>query len=301
LLSVIARSNRKYLTGCKFQFFAFNLQVNTKQHQPLQTEQYDPNAEQQQQQQDQQRQQQQQQQQQQSNQKQEDFEGYAEEEVEEQEELMTRYDPNAEDQAKHLRKPDSESGKAAEKSGSKFWMSQNFSQTFDLNKTKTGSSSSFSLLSKFATSETEQGELEADQSGAQAEDQQEKNPFRDYENDGFEENSNNFYEQKVNSFAYKLKEKAIEADDKIEPYFFTPSDPRLVRESLTFLKLKDVESFSELRANYEQKRPILASIMKKKLKNKAKRAENMSFGTNKNKRKFNPKFNKKRLNNRRQN
>ena len=53
------------------------------------------------------------------------------------------------------------------------------------------------------------------------------------------------------------------------------------------------ESLSEVRTKYEEKRPILASIMKKKLKNKAKKQEKMSFGAKKGKRKFNPKFNKR--------
>jgi hypothetical protein len=57
---------------------------------------------------------------------------------------------------------------------------------------------------------------------------------------------------------------------------------------INFCNLK--KSLSEVRSEYEEKRPVLASIMKKKSKNKAKRQEKMSFGVKKGKRKFNPKF-----------
>ena len=50
---------------------------------------------------------------------------------------------------------------------------------------------------------------------------------------------------------------------------------------------------SEIRTKNEEKWLELASIMKKKLKNKAKRQEKMSFGVKKGKRKFNPKFKKR--------
>ena len=95
------------------------------------------------------------------------------------------------------------------------------------------------------------------------------------------------------AFALKLKEKAAnEASAKglIEPFFFGQNDGRFA-EADQFLQLK--KSLSEVRSEYEEKRPVLASIMKKKLKNKAKRQEKMSFGVKKGKRKFNPKFKKR--------
>lgn len=90
----------------------------------------------------------------------------------------------------------------------------------------------------------------------------------------------------VDSFALKLKEKVAteSAGGKVEPFFFKPDDPRLLSECALFLTLKQ-KSFSELRTKYEETRPVLASIMKKKLKNRAKKQEKMSFGT-KSKRKF---------------
>ena len=98
------------------------------------------------------------------------------------------------------------------------------------------------------------------------------------------------------SFALKLKEKAANdatAKGQTEPFFFTLNDKRFAEATEQFLHLKE-ESLSELRSKYEEKRPILASIMKKKLKNKAKKQEKMSFGVKqKGKRKFNPRFNKK--------
>merc|ERR1712212_654613 len=83
------------------------------------------------------------------------------------------------------------------------------------------------------------------------------------------------------TFALKLKEKvANEASAKgqTEPFFFTSNDKRFAAAA-SFLQLK--ESLSEVRTKYEEKRPILASIMKKKLKNKAKKQEKMSFGAKK--------------------
>ena len=95
------------------------------------------------------------------------------------------------------------------------------------------------------------------------------------------------------TFALKLKEKAANeasAKGQIEPFFFAENDVRL-SEADQFLQIK--ESLSEVRSKYEEKRPMLASIMKKKLKNKAKRQEKMTFGGKKGERKFNPKFKKR--------
>ena len=93
------------------------------------------------------------------------------------------------------------------------------------------------------------------------------------------------------AFALKLKEKAaIEASKgQGETFFFKENDKRL-NEATQFLTLS--QSLSEVRTNYEEKRPVLASIMKKKLKNRAKRQERMSFGMKKGKRKFGSKFKK---------
>lgn len=92
------------------------------------------------------------------------------------------------------------------------------------------------------------------------------------------------------AFAFKLKEKAVidAAKGNVEAFFFVDNDTRF-KEADNFLKLK--ESLTEVRTKYEEKRPILASIMKKKMKNRAKKMEKASFGGVK-KRKFNHKFSK---------
>ena len=89
-------------------------------------------------------------------------------------------------------------------------------------------------------------------------------------------------------FGLKLKEKAIFAsaitsnDGKLiseanaDPFFFTINDPRM-KEGLTFLK--STEPMDDLRTKFEQKRPILAEIFRKKMRNKIKKQEKISFGS----------------------
>ena len=92
-------------------------------------------------------------------------------------------------------------------------------------------------------------------------------------------------------FALKLKEKAVAqaslvssensgsgASNKViggaEPFFFTSND---IRFDEAFAFLKEAESMDTLRTNFEEKRPILAEIFRKKMRNKAKKQEKMSF------------------------
>ena len=76
-------------------------------------------------------------------------------------------------------------------------------------------------------------------------------------------------------------------------FFFVEDDDRF-RECQLFLKPK--ETLEQLRTNYEEKRPVLASIMKRKMKNRAKKQEKLSFGSGgKKQRKFNPNFKKNKL------
>ena len=98
----------------------------------------------------------------------------------------------------------------------------------------------------------------------------------------------------LDTFALKLKEKAVidSSSGVKETFFFLNNDSRF-DECRQFLKPKS--SLENLRENYEQKRPLLASIMKKKMKNRAKKQEKMSFGSGKKIRKFNPNFNKKKV------
>ena len=99
----------------------------------------------------------------------------------------------------------------------------------------------------------------------------------------------------MDNFALKLKEKAINESSSgpKELFFFVDNDERFL-ECQRFLKSK--ESLDEIRTNYEQKRPVLASIMKRKMKNKARKQEKMSFSATKKKRKFNANFKKKKFN-----
>ena len=87
-------------------------------------------------------------------------------------------------------------------------------------------------------------------------------------------------------FGLKLKEKAVfaslvnPADGKAsesnhETFFFLPNDKRF-EEGLSFIR--ETESMDKLRAKFEEKRPILAEILRKKLRNKVKKQEKNSFG-----------------------
>ena len=89
-------------------------------------------------------------------------------------------------------------------------------------------------------------------------------------------------------FGLKLKEKAIFAsaitsndgtlisEANADPFFFTINDPRM-KEGLAFLK--STEPMDDLRTKFEQKRPILAEIFRKKMRNKIKKQEKISFGS----------------------
>ena len=87
-------------------------------------------------------------------------------------------------------------------------------------------------------------------------------------------------------FGLKLKEKAVFASvvnpadgkslsTKLETFFFLPNDRRL-EEGLSFIR--ETESMDELRKKFEEKRPILAEILRKKMRNKVKKQEKNSFG-----------------------
>ena len=87
-------------------------------------------------------------------------------------------------------------------------------------------------------------------------------------------------------FGLKLKEKAVFAsvfsstdgkpsERKLETFFFLPNDKRL-EEGLSFIR--ETESMDDLRTKFEEKRPILAEILRKKMRNKVKKQEKNSFG-----------------------
>ena len=63
-----------------------------------------------------------------------------------------------------------------------------------------------------------------------------------------------------------------------EPFFFSPPDDKRFSEARDFLENRS-ETLDEIRTKFEDHRPTLASIMKKKLRTKAKKMEKTSFGT----------------------
>lgn len=63
-----------------------------------------------------------------------------------------------------------------------------------------------------------------------------------------------------------------------EPFFFSPLDDKRFLEAKDFLENRS-ETLDEIRTKFVDQRPILASIMKKKLRTKAKKMEKTSFGT----------------------
>ena len=88
----------------------------------------------------------------------------------------------------------------------------------------------------------------------------------------------------IGDFALKLAEKTAAvaglksvAAAAAEPFFFTGVDDARFREGVEFLR--PTETMEELRTRFEAQRPVLANILKKKLRARAKRQEKMSFGS----------------------
>ena len=82
----------------------------------------------------------------------------------------------------------------------------------------------------------------------------------------------------IGDFAQKLAEKTKSgATGDSEPFFFTGAEDARLREGAEFLR--PTETMEELRTRFEEQRPVLANILKKKLRARAKRQEKMSFGS----------------------
>lgn len=87
-------------------------------------------------------------------------------------------------------------------------------------------------------------------------------------------------ESGIGDFARKLAEKtksAAAGSAAAEPFFFTGADDARFKEGAEFLR--PTETMEELRTRFETQRPVLANILKKKLRARAKRQEKMSFGS----------------------
>ena len=145
---------------------------------------------------------------------------------------------------------------------------------------KESNSTGFSLLSKFGKVDAEH---ETKRSGPKHLSYLENNPFKFESSDTEEEKEP---EQKISAstdlmvldpmdlFAQKLKEKASATKGASESFFFRPNDPRFEEGRFFFTP---TQSIDEMRSKHEVQRPLLAQIMKKKLRRRAKKQEKLSF------------------------
>ena len=174
---------------------------------------------------------------------------------------MTRYDPAADDQDQFLRKEPEPLDQnvnqkdAAETMTKKFEIKTDLKQAFNSENTSGGFSFGF-LGEHDAENENEvkQNDLVADYDS----DQEEivKKPKVDL----------------AAKFGMKLKGKGVSKSNKT--FFFTPEDPRL-EEGVSWFFDHEVD-VDDIRTKYNEKRPILAEILKKRLRNKQKRMEGSS-------------------------
>ena len=119
----------------------------------------------------------------------------------------------------------------------------------------------------------------------------EKNPFK-FDSSSSEDEADEKTERKakkvaagalkdegaIGDFAQKLAEKTKSgATGDSEPFFFSGAEDARLREGAEFLR--PTETMEELRTRFEEQRPVLANILKKKLRARAKRQEKMSFGS----------------------
>ena len=141
--------------------------------------------------------------------------------------------------------------------------------------------SSFSLLSKFGKSGNEDVESTKRSSSTKHLSFLENNPFKyessDTEDDEGKDKTSNgglMVLDPMELFAQKLKEKASATKGVSESFFFRTNDPRLEEGRFFFTP---TQSMDEMRSKHEVQRPLLAQIMKKKLRRRAKKQEKLSF------------------------
>ena len=176
-----------------------------------------------------------------------------------------------------------------------YWVSNSLSQAFSGTKSsapaettgkksfsfgfsgkEAASSNGFSLLSKFGKASDAENETQSSFGQRNRQSFQDKNPFK-YElsdNEEEEENPNLISIDPMDRFAQKLKEKASASKGVSESFFFRSDDLRLDEG---FYFFQPTTSVDEMRSKHEEQRPLLAQIMKKKLRRKAKKLEKMSF------------------------
>lgn len=159
--------------------------------------------------------------------------------------------------------------------------------SFGFNGEEAGQSSQgFSLLKKFGREPYEAEEVnKKDKKGKLG--FLERNPFK-YDSSSEDEDEEKPKESKnfktalpsqadqMAEFSRKLAQKSISISSKLtEPFLFKVNDPRLI-EGAEFLS-HDKESLDETRAKYEEQRPILAKIIKKKRRNRVQKQNQMTM------------------------
>ncbi|XP_059086844.1 nucleolar protein 8-like [Tigriopus californicus] len=161
---------------------------------------------------------------------------------------------------------------------------------------ETGQSQGFSLLKKFGREPYEAEEVsKKDKKGKLG--FLERNPFKydsSSEDDEVEDEKPSSEHQSSQSkpalpsqedqmaeFSRKLAQKSISVSTKLsEAFLFKVNDPRFI-EGAEFLS-HDKESLDETREKYEEQRPILAKIIKKKRRNRVQKQNQMTMKAKKN-------------------
>ncbi len=156
-----------------------------------------------------------------------------------------------------------------------------FTFGFSGKESSNGTNNGFSLLSKFGKSNNDDFDSSKRSSSTKHLSFLENNPFKyessDTEEDEGKDKSSNgclMVLDPMELFAQKLKEKASATKGVSESFFFRANDPRLEEGRFFFTP---TQSIDEMRSKHEVQRPLLAQIMKKKLRRRAKKQEKLSF------------------------
>merc|ERR1719244_1968999 len=176
-----------------------------------------------------------------------------------------RYDPTKEEQDKFIRKPDEveEPNESTDKPKSYFHIREDLKSAFGAK----SSSSSFSFGFKRNTEDTPETDSKRSFSFGFSEKVEEK----------LETSNENFKEVVIKDdtatkFGLALKGKG--SSKNLPSFFFTEEDPRL-EAGLSFFFDKQ-SNLDDLRSKFNEQRPILSEILKKRARSKAKRKDNSS-------------------------
>ena len=177
--------------------------------------------------------------------------------------VITRYDPTLDDQDQFLRRDDGVSKEVEEESSSEKVNkeSKTFEIRTDLKQAFGGGGSSSGFSFGFLGGAPQEND-------AHNEKAEQFLPSAEYESDS--EENKTVTKPKVDigaRFGMQLKGKGVTKSSR--SFFFTPEDPRL-EEGVKFFFDHEVDVDS-IRAKFNEKRPILSEILKKRLRNKQKR------------------------------